>query len=61
MEQHFPTFGGAAVRAGAANAANESQNERALAELVRDYRAGRISRDGSLDRKYDSEKRSIIQ
>lgn len=54
-------LGGAAVGAGATGAAYEIQNERALDELERDYRAGRISRDEYLDRKNDIEKRSIIQ
>lgn len=52
--------GGAAVGAGAAGAAYEYQNRKAIKSLERDWKAGKISKDEYLRRKKDIEKRSII-
>lgn len=53
-------IGGAAVGAGAAGAAYEYQNKRALAQLEDDYKAGRISKDEYFRRKQEIEKRSLV-
>ncbi len=52
--------GGAAVGAGAAGAAYEYQNKRALKSLEDDWQAGRISKDEYLRRKKEIEKRSLV-
>ncbi len=52
--------GGAAVGAGAAGAAYEYQNKRALAQLEDDYKANRISKDEYFRRKKEIEKRSLV-
>ena len=53
-------LGGAAVGAGATGAAYEYETKRALDDLERDFRAGRISREEYLARKRDLEKGSIV-
>ena len=52
--------GGAAVGAGAAGAAYEYQNKRALAQLEDDWKAGKISKDEYFRRKKEIEKRSLV-
>jgi len=52
--------GGAAVGAGAAGAAYEYQNKKALQSLEDDWKAGRISKDEYLRRKKEIEKRSLV-
>lgn len=53
--------GNIAIGAGAAGAAYEYQNKRAMDELNRDYQAGTISKEEYERRKNEIEKRSIIQ
>ena len=53
-------IGGAAVGAGAAGAAYEYQNKKALESLEDDWKAGRISKDEYLRRKKEIEKRSLV-
>lgn len=53
-------IGGAAVGAGAAGAAYEYQNKKALEDLEDDWRAGRISNDEYLRRKEAIKKRSLV-
>jgi len=53
-------IGGAAVGAGAAGAAYEYQNKKALESLEDDWKAGRISKDEYLRRKEEIKKRSIV-
>ncbi len=52
--------GGAAVGAGAAGAAYEYQNKKALQSLEDDWKAERISKDEYLRRKKEIEKRSLV-
>lgn len=54
------TIGGAAVGAGAAGAAYEYQNKKALKSLEKDWKTGRISKDEYLRRKKEVEKRSLV-
>ncbi len=54
------TVGGAAIGAGAAGAAYEYQNKKALQDLEDDFRAGRISREEYERRKDEIQKRSIV-
>lgn len=53
--------GNIAIGAGAAGAAYEYQNKRAMDDLNRDYQAGTISKEEYERRKNEIEKRSIIQ
>lgn len=53
--------GNIALGAGAAGAAYEYQNKRAIDELNRDYQAGSISKEEYDRRKSEIEKRSVIQ
>ena len=52
--------GGAAVGAGAAGAAYEYQNKKALESLEDDWEAEKISKDEYLRRKKEIEKRSLV-
>ena len=53
-------IGGAAVGAGAAGAAYEYQNKKALKSLEKDWKTGQISKDEYLRRKKEVEKRSLV-
>ncbi|MHB1141613.1 MAG: SHOCT domain-containing protein [Sulfuricaulis sp.] len=53
--------GNIAIGAGAAGAAYEYQNKRAMDELNRDYQAGTVSKEEYERRKNEIEKRSIVQ
>ncbi|MDW7646382.1 MAG: hypothetical protein SCI25_15240 [Desulfuromonadales bacterium] len=52
--------GGAALGAGAAGAAYEYSNKKALGDLEDDYKAGRISEDEYFRRKKEIEGKSLI-
>lgn len=52
--------GGAAVGAGAAGAAYEYQNKKALDELEQDYRAGRITREEYERRRDEIKGKSLV-
>ena len=52
--------GGAAVGAGAAGAAYEYQNKRAMKDIENEWREGKISKDDYLRRKREIEKKSLI-
>lgn len=54
------TVGGAAVGAGAAGAAYEYQNKRAMDALEEDLEAGRITREEYERRKEEIESKSIV-
>lgn len=54
------TVGGAAVGAGAAGAAYEYQNKKALEDLDEDFRAGRISREEYERRKDEIKGKSLV-
>lgn len=54
------TVGGAAVGAGAAGAAYEYQNKKALEDLDADYRAGRIGREEYERRKDEIKGKSLV-
>jgi len=53
-------IGGAAVGAGAAGAAYEYQNKKAIKSLEEDWKNGKISKDEFLRRKKEVENRSLI-
>lgn len=54
------TVGGAAIGAGAAGAAYEYQNKKALEDLDEDFRAGRISRQEYERRKDEIQGKSLV-
>lgn len=54
------TVGGVAVGAGAAGAAYEYQNKKALEDLDEDFRAGRISRQEYERRKDEIKGKSLV-
>lgn len=54
------TIGGAAVGAGAAGAAYEYQNKRAIDALEEDYKAGRITQEEYLRRKEEIKSKSLV-